>query len=132
MMFPVLVLPPEPVEDGWMLTGKATSAAEVEEEEEDEECSPGAPVVGPVPPPPPPAPELVGGVAKGNSPMKLENMGGRLLKTLGVARERMGVVRDSLLVLGCVVVVLCCGWLLAKWGRGDVACYRDERKHVMH
>ena len=31
--------------------------------------------------------------------MKLENNGGRLLKMLGVARERMGVVRDSVLVV---------------------------------
>ena len=64
--------------EGWMLTGKATKAE-------------GASPV----PPPPPAEEG----PNGNSPMKLEKRGGRLLKRFGVCRDRMGVVRESGLVV---------------------------------
>ena len=82
MMLPVAE--EEPLTDeGWMLTGKATSA-------DAEECKS-------LPPPLAAAVALADG-PKGNSPMKLEKRGGRLLNMLGVARERMGVVRDSELV----------------------------------
>lgn len=77
-MFPAPELPPV-VDDGWMLTGKATSA---------DDSSP--------PPPPPPTPLPMLSALNGKSPVRLENSGGgRALRRLGVASERTGVVRDS-------------------------------------
>ena len=85
-MFPALD-PPPLVDVGWILTGKATRA-------DDSSL--------PVPPPPPPVPLLMRAL-KGNSPVRLEKRGGgSALRRLGVASERMGVVRDSV----CVVVVV--------------------------
>lgn len=84
--FPV---PLPPVAEGWMLTGNATRAAE--------ELSP--------PPPPPEVLTLAAAALdcgvwpNGNSPMRLENIGGKLEKMFGVARERTGVVRDSVVVV---------------------------------
>ena len=86
MMLPVPEEEPL-TDDGWILTGKATSA-------DAEECK----SLVPPPPPPPAAAVALADCPKGNSPMMLEKRGGRLLNMLGVARERMGVVRDSELV----------------------------------
>ena len=69
-----------------MLTGKATKADAAE-------CKSLIP-----PPPPPTAADPPADDPKGNSPVKLEKSGGRLLNRFGVARERIGVVRDSELV----------------------------------
>lgn len=88
------------VADGWMLTGKATSAAE--------ELSP-PPIIPPPPPPvpaPPPAALLAAaeGCPKGKSPTRLEKMGGKLENMFGVVSERTGVVSDSVVVVVPVVV----------------------------
>ena len=83
-MLPALE-PPPLVEEGCILTGNATRADDI----------------SPPPPPPPavpllpPRPALMRAL-NGKSPVRLEKRGGgSALRRLGVARERTGVVRDS-------------------------------------
>ena len=65
-----------------MLTGNATRAVDD-----------ASPLADPLPA------LLMGVLLKGKSPRRPENIGGKLENTLGVVRERTGVVRDSVLVV---------------------------------
>ena len=145
-MFPAPEFGPV-LEDGWILTGKATNA---------DESSPPPPP--PPPPPIPPIPPLMSAL-NGNSPVSPEKSGGgRELRRFGVASERTGVVRDSewLVVFDAVVFAVACVVCLTApsfsrlvlpvevvvavslvpeaavvssiCGRGDMACCMGDRR----